>query len=91
MDIRVDWLPVLKRMLSDVPVPLVLSSVSVDDAVVPPMTVGTTMDEPNVVSPVTVKLLPMVTLPRLSLTMLFVVPEGWMTLMVLRVEMAASY
>jgi hypothetical protein len=41
--------------------------------------------------PVTVRLLPTVIPPAESLTMLLIVPEGWMTLMVLRVLMAASY
>lgn len=41
----------------------------------------------NVDVPATDKLLPTATLPLASLTMLLTVPEGWMTLMVLRVLM----
>ena len=41
MVIAVAWLPVLKRMLSLVPLPEVNSSVNVDEAVVPPITSGT--------------------------------------------------
>jgi hypothetical protein len=41
--------------------------------------------------PVTVRLFPTVMLPAESLTMLLIVPDGWMTLMVLRVLMVASY
>jgi hypothetical protein len=40
--------------------------------------------------PVTVKFPPIVTFPLASFTMLFVLPDGWMTLIVLSVEMAAS-
>jgi len=43
------------------------------------------------VVPVAVMLLPTVMFPLASLTMLFVVPDGWMMLMVFNVEMAASY
>ena len=42
--IAVDWLPVLKMMLSDVPTPDVDSKVSVEDAVVPPMCNGVVSD-----------------------------------------------
>ena len=83
-------LPTLRRMLSVVPTPEVDCRVSVDEAVVPPVMSGETMLA-SVVAPVTVRLLPIVTLPLASLTMLFVVPEGWMTLMDLRVLMVASY
>jgi hypothetical protein len=40
-------------------------------------------DEDGTKPPVTVRLLPTVTLPLLSLVMLFVLPEGWMMDMVL--------
>ena len=65
---------------------------------IPPLTADTTLsfvDGEAVPIPTlplgTYKSVPTVTLPLASLTMLFVVPEGWITLIVLRVEMAASY
>ena len=42
-------------------------------------------------SPATDALSPTATPPAESLTMLLIVPEGWMTLMVLRVLMVTSY
>lgn len=42
-------------------------------------------------TPPTVSAPPTATFPLASLTMLLTVPEGWMTLMVLSVEMSASY
>jgi len=48
-------------------------------------------ENPTTMSLTTITSLPTVMLPAESLTMLLTVPEGWMTLMVLRVLMAASY
>jgi hypothetical protein len=42
------------------------------------------------VVPVAVMLLPTVMFPLASFTMLFVLPDGWMMLIVFNVEMAAS-
>ena len=48
-------------------------------------------ENPTTMSLTTIASLPTVMLPAESLTMLLIVPEGWMILMVLRVLMVASY
>ena len=70
------------------PVPLPMSIwplVGVDDKPVPPD--ATPKAVAKVVVPATERLAPTATPPKLSLTMLVVVPDGWITLMVLRVDM----
>jgi hypothetical protein len=56
-----------------------------------PGATATTAVPPTVAVPVTVRLLPTVTFPLASLTMLLVDPDGWIALMTLIVLMAASY